>query len=399
MSSHDPCNCLVPTSITREATGDGPLTGLRFVAKDLFAVEGHTSSFGHPTWRDTHAPSSITAPAVAALLSAGADLVGMTKMDQLAYSLIGNVGEGDPPRNTTDPDLFCGGSSSGSAAAVAAGMAEVALGTDTAGSIRVPAAVCGVFGLRPTHGVMSSTGVLPLAPSFDVAGLFANRASVLRDAFDVLVPDAPRAGDGPINVLLATDLFERVDEETALMGQRLADRAGDLTSGSVADIAFDEFTDPDTGKLFARLQSREIWDEIGTWVTAHVGSLADDVQTRLGRCEELSRDPAERKRADERVRDEYRTRLAEAVPPGAVVVLPVLPAHGPKREWSAEELVEFRAGCFRLTSPASLAGAPQAVINARDASGRSIGIGLLAAPGEDQLLLDLLTKLGGMPSA
>lgn len=393
MSSDDPCDCLVPTSIEREATGVGALAGLRFVAKDLFAVEGHTSSFGHPTWRDTHTPSTITAPAVAALLAAGGDLVGMTKMDQLAYSLIGNVGEGDPPRNTIDPDLFCGGSSSGSAAAVAAGMADVALGTDTAGSIRVPAAVCGVFGLRPTHGVLSSAGVLPLAPSFDAAGLFANRASVLRQAFGVLAPDASRPSDRPLNVLVATDLFDHVDEETALIGQRTADRAGDLVSGSVADIAFDEFTDPDTGNLFARLQGREIWDEIGSWVTAHVTSLADDVQTRLGRCEELSRDPADRKLADERVRDEYRTRFAESVPPGTVVVLPVLPAHGPKREWSAEKLVEFRTGCFRLTSPASLAGAPQAVINARAASGRSIGIGLLAAPGEDHLLLDLLAKL------
>jgi len=194
-------------------------------------------------------------------------------------------------------------------------------------------------------------------------------------------------------VLVAADLFERVDEETALIGRRVADRAGDLASESVADITFDEFTDPDTGNLFARLQGREIWKEIGPWVSAHVASLADDVQTRLGRCEELSRDSAERKLADEQVRAEYRIRFAEAVSPGTVVVLPVLPAHGPKRERSPEELVEFRTGCFRLTSPASLTGAPQAVINVRGASGRSIGVGLLAAPGEDHRLIDLLAKL------
>ena len=164
-------NCWVPGSRGLQPTGDGPLTGLTAAIKDLMSITGHISSFGHPRWRATHPPGTRTAPAVSRLLDAGASIRGMAKLDQLAYSLIGNAGEGTPPRNALYPDRFTGGSSSGSAAAVAAGLADIGIGTDTAGSVRVPAASCGLFGLRPSHGSVETEGVLPLAPSFDVVGI------------------------------------------------------------------------------------------------------------------------------------------------------------------------------------------------------------------------------------
>ncbi|MGI9604698.1 MAG: amidase family protein, partial [Acidimicrobiales bacterium] len=360
---------------------------------DLYEVAGHTSSFGHPTWRDSHASADATAPAVQALLDAGADLVGLVKMDQLAYSLIGDAGEGDPPLNLTDPRLFCGGSSSGSAAAVAAGMVDFALGTDTAGSVRVPAAVCGVLGIRPTHGAIRADGVLPLASSFDVPGLFAADAGVLADACGVIATGNGLASPSQITrVLFASDVFAGTDPQTAQAGEAVARRAFEVAGGAVGEAYLAPFTSAEVGDLFARIQSREIWAEHADWVNRHGEDLTLDVQNRLNRCRTLSEDGPDVQAADLAGRVDYSRRFAELVEPGTAVVVPVLPGHGPHRSWNAEALAQFRTGCFRLTAPSSLTGAPQVVWNVGSGD-RSIGIGLLGAPGDDGALLDLLRLL------
>ena len=152
----------------------GPLAGLTFAAKDNLDVLGFASGCGNPRWLETHPdPAPAHAPAVAALLNAGASLVGKTQMDELAWALTGENAHYGTPKNPAAPSRVPGGSSSGSAVAVAAGFCDVALGTDTAGSVRVPAGYCGIFGFRPTHGAVSLAGCVPLAPSFDVVGVFA----------------------------------------------------------------------------------------------------------------------------------------------------------------------------------------------------------------------------------
>lgn len=175
-------HCRAPESCSMAATGTGTLDGLRLAVKDMFAIEGHVSSFGHPRWRETHSPWSYTAPVLDRLLSAGASNAGLAKLDQLAWSIVGNAGEGVPPLNSAYPERFTCGSSSGPASAVAAGQADVGVGTDTGGSIRVPAAACGLYGLRPTHGLISAEGVLPLAPSFDTVGGIQGEHVPLDDA-------------------------------------------------------------------------------------------------------------------------------------------------------------------------------------------------------------------------
>ena len=160
-SSATDINCWVPNSYPIAPTGEGVLSGKTIAVKDLIDYAGHKVSFGLSRWRETHEASKETAPVLSRLLEAGGSIMGFAKLDQLAYSLIGNVGEGAPPLNSLYPERYAGGSSSGAAAAVAAGLVRVGLGTDTAGSIRVPAASCGLFGLRPTHGAISVSGVLP----------------------------------------------------------------------------------------------------------------------------------------------------------------------------------------------------------------------------------------------
>ena len=384
----------VPNSVAISGSEEGSLRGRTFVAKDLFSLAGHRSSFGHERWRATHPEATATSPVLTGMLDAGADLVGLTKMDQLAYSLIGNVGEGAPPRNACDNRLFCGGSSSGSAAAVAAGLADIGLGTDTAGSIRVPAAACGLHSIRPSHGLIAPDGVIPLAQSFDVVGIFGLRASTIADALKVLAPQAATLVP-PVGVKLAADVFGTADATTTSIGTAVAEAAASIMGVPFEEFEFGQFTSMETGDLFARLQGREIWSNHGRWVEEHGSSLAHDVQSRLERCERLSRDPAEVKEQDHQERLRYARTFTAAVEPGTVVVLPVMLEHGPMRVWDDDQLASFRSGCFRLAAPSSLTGAPQAVFSVRhDGDPRSVGIGLLAASGGELRLLELMASLG-----
>jgi amidase len=183
--------------------GSEPLKGRTVAVKDLFAVAGFPTGAGNPTWLAHAAPEPEDAWAVRALRTAGAAIAGIAQTDELAFSLSGaNAHYGTPP-NAAAPGLVTGGSSSGPAAAVAAGQADIGLGTDTAGSVRVPASVCGLFGLRPTHGAVPADGALHLAPSFDTIGWLTADAALLAAVGSVLLPPpaSPSAADPPRRLL------------------------------------------------------------------------------------------------------------------------------------------------------------------------------------------------------
>ncbi|KAM3299362.1 hypothetical protein ACQJBY_040720 [Aegilops geniculata] len=201
-----------------------PLHGLTFAIKDIFDVAGRVTGFGTPDWARTHAPAAATAPAVLAAVAAGATGVGKAVMDEMAYSINGENAHYGTPTNPCAPGRVPGGSSSGSAVAVAASLADFALGTDTGGSVRVPAAYCGIFGLRPSHGVVSVESVVPMAQMFDTVGWFARDLPTLSRVTDVMLPPVPAATDvdaeirrRPSRVIIPADCFQvlgSVDDHT-----------------------------------------------------------------------------------------------------------------------------------------------------------------------------------------
>src|ERR671927_1235558 len=174
-------------SVEVDPTGSGSLDGLSFAVKDLIDIGGHKTGCGNPTWRDTHPPASVNAVCVEQLLGAGARCVGKTVSDELAFSLLGENHFYGTPRNPKAPGRVPGGSSSGSASAVASGLVDFALGTDTGGSVRVPANNCGIWGLRPSHGFISVAGVNPFAPTFDTVGILASSAEIMAAVASVLL--------------------------------------------------------------------------------------------------------------------------------------------------------------------------------------------------------------------
>ena len=192
----------------------GPLSGLTFAAKDLFDVAGHPTGGGNPDWGRTHPVPERHAWAVQTLLDAGAELIGKTITDEVSLGILGeNPFEGTPV-NPRAPDRVPGGSSAGSAAAVAGGLCDIALGTDTGGSVRVPASFCGIYGIRPTHGRLDLAGMMAQAPTSDTTGWFARDAETFARVSAVMlgepIPDAL-----PTRLVVASDAFALADPETA----------------------------------------------------------------------------------------------------------------------------------------------------------------------------------------
>ena len=212
----DAINAFVPgPRITIDGAPHGPLRGLTFAAKDLFDVAGHPTGGGNHDWARTHPVPTRHAWAVQTLLDAGATLIGKTITDEVSLGILGENAFDGTPLNTRAPDRVPGGSSSGSAAAVAAGLCDTALGTDTGGSVRVPASFCGLYGIRPTHGRLDLAGMLPQAPSSDTTGWFARDAATFARVSSVLlgepIPDAL-----PTRLIVAVDAFGFADADVAL---------------------------------------------------------------------------------------------------------------------------------------------------------------------------------------
>ena len=384
----------VPGSMSVEPLGLGALAGVRVALKDVYAVAGRVSSFGHPRWRETHEPANADSSMVSALRHAGAHIVGLTKMDQLAYSLVGDAGEGDPPQNVFDPEAFCGGSSSGSASAVAAGIADLGVCTDTVGSARVPAAACGLFGIRTTHGMIDKRGLLQSARSFDVPGFLAPSPATLIKALDALeVVSAAADLERFERVLTPVDLRGEVAAHVSLAVSALAERLVEITGARRVDVRCGPFVSPEAADLCARIQGREVWAEHGTWIKANIDALTPDVQWRLGRCEQLAQDRPEVLSADATAREVYVDDLA-ALTGGDLLVLPVVPTHGPLRTWDAGQMRSWRRVACRLTGPSSLAGRPEVVVPFK-IGGHYASVGIMGPPHADASLARLVDKVVG----
>ncbi len=377
-NASDDYGCFVPgpRPLVAGAT-EGPLTGLEFAVKDLIDVAGSVTGCGNPDWRRTHAPASHHAPVVERLLAAGARLAGKTVTDELAFGLEGaNVHDGTP-RNPRCPDRLPGGSSSGSAVAVAAGLVDFALGTDTGGSVRVPASFCGVFGFRPSHGRLSLEGVMPFAPSYDTVGWFARDGATLARIGKTLL-NAP-ATPAPRRFLLARDAFALCDPPCAAALMAAADALD-------ARCAVTLFAGEEALWLecYRVLQGAEIWTCLGSWITATsprfgdaiVARFADAAAVRAALVAEFAP-----------IRRRIMARLAELLAPDTVLVLPTAPCIAPRKGLSAPAISEFYRRALTLACAAGHAGLPQLSLPLAEVDGCPVGLSVVAGAGRDEALL------------
>jgi amidase len=368
----------------------GPLAGSTFAVKDLFDIEGYVTGAGNPEWLATHAAADQTAPPVTALLAAGARMIGKTITDELAYSLNGDNIHYGTPRNSRAPDRVPGGSSSGSAAAVAAGLCDFALGTDTGGSVRIPASFCGVFGIRTTHGAISVKGLLPLMPSFDTVGWFAREADLFARVGGVLLPESTPT-PLPRRLLIVSDALEITDREAVSRIRNAIDVLRHLFSevGTVS-VAGREGLVP-WRDAFRIASAHETWQVHGKWISAHSASLSAPVAERFAFARSVTTDVATKAR---RKCQEFGSRVRALVGVDTVICIPTAPGPAPKLDAKGQTIEEFRQRTQRLTSIAGLSGLPEvSVPDLIDIGGLPLGLSFIGSVGSDRTLLALAEKM------
>ncbi|WP_193370211.1 amidase [Pelagibius marinus] len=362
----------------------GPLSGLRFAAKDIFDVAGYVTGCGNPDWARTHAPATAHAAAVQALLDAGAELAGKTITDALAYSLNGQNFHYGTPTNVNAPGRIPGGSSSGSAAAVAGGLVDFALGSDTGGSVRVPASYCGIFGLRPTHGRVSLEGVMPLSPSFDTVGWFAREAGLLRRVGRVLLGGTREGEAGRWRrLLVAEDAFALASPAAAAALAPLVERLEQrLTPAEKVEVIDN---DPETWMLcFRHIQAREAIDSHGAWIEEVRPAFGPETQERFDWAASITEAVAAPARE---AREVFAARLTETLGEDTLLCLPVAPGIAPLCESTAEDLKAHRSAVLSLTAVAGLARLPQISMPLARVEGCPLALSLIAPSGADEDLL------------
>lgn len=361
---------------------DGPLAGVRVAVKDLFAVAGHVVGAGNPTWERSAPVSARSAPAVQVLLDAGAVVTGIARTDEFAYALAGrNAHFGSPP-NGADPSRIGGGSTSGSASAVALGQADLGLGTDTAGSLRVPSSYQGLWGLRTTHDAVPRDGVLPLAQSFDTVGWIARSSSVLAAAAALSLPGACTAVDDG-ELLVSDALLAAAEPGTRTAFAEWLQRHG-RTVRHIDLPALD-----DLAETLRVVQAAEAWRNDGAWVQAHPGALGDDVASRFAAAATITTHAEASARA--RLAD-LRT-LVRAAIGGGVLCLPTVPGPAPARTASSDTVLRTRAATLRMTAVAGVGGLPAVSAPLLTVDGAPVGVGLIGPAGSDRAIVELAETL------
>ncbi len=373
---------LVPGSDIRiDGASSGILAGTTFVAKDLFDIAGHPTGAGNHDWARAHAIPTSHAWAVQKLLDAGATLVGKTITDEISLGILGENAFDGTPLNPKAPDRVPGGSSSGSVSAVAQGYCDFALGTDTGGSVRVPASFCGLFGIRPTHGRLPLTGMLPQAPSSDTTGWFARDAQTFARVASVMLDEAvpPTL---PTRLVIATDAFGFADNQVQAALQPMLKRLSSLVEEIHEDLLA-----PQGLSVWARaqrtLQPSEAWNTFKDWIERENPRLAFQVARNLASASMIS--DGERNWAG-LMRDEARARLKHLVPPGTILCMPTTPSPAPLKGRPMRELDVVRDRITCLAAHGGLTGHPQLNLPGADVDGAPAGLSIVGARGHDMSL-------------
>ena len=366
----------------------GPLSGLTFAAKDIFDVAGHVTGGGNPDWKATHPPAERNAWIVETLVNAGATMVGKTHTDELTRGILGENAHYGTPINTKAPDRVPGGSSSGSASAVAGGLVDFALGSDTGGSVRIPASFCGLYGLRPTHGRIPLEGILMQALSYDTIGWFTRDAvtyaKVAAAVFQTEIPDFT-----PSRLVIAQDAFDEADEEVSAVLLPIAEKIGEL-AGSSTTMRLSPNGLTEWAVQQNVLQSEEAWNSVKDWIDQVNPRFSFWVSERYNLAIGLT--DAQLKEAAV-LRETVRARMDEVFAGGGFVCLPTAVVPAPLRGLPASAKKDVQGRLSRLTCIAGTTGRPQLSMPLVEVNGLPVGLSIMGERGSDEALIGFARKI------
>ena len=375
-----------------EGRAGGPLAGLTFAAKDLFDVAGVATGGGNHDWPTGRPIPAKHAWAVQTLLDSGATLIGKTITDEVSLGILGENAFDGTPLNSKAPDRVPGGSSSGSAAAVAAGICDTALGTDTGGSVRVPSSFCGLYGIRPTHGRLNVAGMLPQAPTSDTTGWFARDAATFARVSAVLLGEAIPVVL-PAKLIVAVDAFGFADANVAAALQPMVKRLAALVGTSREDIIA-----PQGLSVWARaqrtLQPVEAYNTFKDWLDKGNPRFAFSVAKALVMGSMV---PAAEQSWANLMRQEARGRMAYLLPAGTILCLPTTPFPAPLKGQPLSVLDPLRDRITCLCAQGGLAGHPQVSLPGMTVDGLPVGLSIIGPRGSDATLVAVARALEGSP--
>jgi amidase len=386
----DPVNAFLDYGDADVASASaGPLHGLTFAVKDIFDVAGYPTGGGSPIMRAESLVHTTSAPVVQKMLDAGARFVGKTQTDELTFSMNGQNKHFPEPVNVRAVGRITGGSSSGSAAAVAAGLCDFAIGSDTGGSVRAPASYCGLWGIRPTHGRVDNSRAMPLAPSFDTAGYFADEPDIFARVAPIFLGEDTRFFK-LMRLSRADDAFAKLlsgREAEALkpVEARVKAHVGPVKNVTIAPDGLEPWY-----WTFRHLQAIEAWAAHGAWIQSRDPSMTPGVRERFEYGATVSGD--DRQRAEEN-RKAQRARVEELVGDDGVLMLPTVPAIAPKRDLSGEALQTYRERALSTLCIAGLSGLPQVNMPLATLDGSPLGLSLIGPRGSDRALVDLAVSI------
>lgn len=366
-----------------------PLQNMRLAVKDLFHVKGIPTAAGNPDWLRTHALPSDTNSTVVSLIKHGAAYEGKTLSDELAYSLNGQNIHYPTLINPINPERLPGGSSSGSAVAVAVKLADIGLGTDTGGSIRVPASYNGLFGLRTSHGLIATDNMVSLAPSFDTVGWMCRNINDLEKVAQVLLPkeSANPTTHRTVKLCIATNLIS-CSEQASQIEQMVKG----IESATALTLVQDNI-DTNTCKIsetFRTLQGFEIWQQHGEWISRTHPTFADDIQQRFDWCKNITLQDYNIAKQQQQSFTKY---INSHLQKHDVILLPTTPGRAPLLNTAANQLGEYRNNLMTFTAIAGLAGLPQIHLPLFTINKAPCGISLIAPKNQDLRLINIAKKL------
>lgn len=390
MAHSDPFNAFIATPrIDLAHAESGPLSGYSLAVKDIYDVAGLPTGCGNPQKLAESPDAPKSAYAMQTLLDAGAHFAGKVQTDELAFSLMGQNAHFLHPINPAAPARVTGGSSSGSVAAVAGHLADVALGSDTGGSIRAPAAFCGLIGLRTTHARIPLEGVMPLSPSLDTVGWFASSIDLYETVGKVLL--GPDTHQTPLSRLVYLPILEQlllnqaVSDSYRAMFDRVRRHFKSLKAASQPTASLDELY-----LCFRQIQGAEAWQSHGAWISSGDRNLGPGVADRFAFGSIISRDMIATQTAR---RDRFRKEFADSIGDDAILALPTVPGPAPFATDSFDDLQAYRERALRLLCLSGLSGLPQITLPLGIVDGAPFAISLIGPQGSDMALIRLAKEI------
>lgn len=376
----------------------GRLDGLTFAVKDNIDIAGFKTSYGSKPWFNMHPPAVSHAVCVELLLNEGASCIGKTISDELTCSLDGESYFYGTPVNPKAPERIPGGSSSGSASAVACGLVDFAIGTDSAGSTRVPASHCGILGMRPTIHRISESGILPFTPSTSTVGVFAKNLTVLENVMSVLLASNEPV-QRPINTIyLLEDAFEIADEEIKQALRGILPQLIKIKDIKISSITLSDIIGEETNlsfwqeNIFSVSQCVEIWNAVGAWIEAYKPEMGPRIRDAMGYFKQLDRSILNDAL---QLRERMFSKVFQFTNAGDLFCFPTVPMIAPiiQELDDPEKCMDYYNRTMSITSFAGVARLPEISIPVTKVRNAPFGLSFAAAHRQDAFLLSAAEKL------